>query len=175
MIPILFYPSINVCDYQTNLKKLCSEERFLKNHFVISNFVKKNVPRQFFSFCFNLTTGPPGSPHMSSGSGSRSGRRLADETSRRLVDDNSRLMEMDNSRMMNMENSHSRMLTTHQMAYEMTEYLSPPMLCRAQTDPTSTYENSRRSQPVSPPPTYDEVMKEVPERNFKFIGHYYSL
>jgi hypothetical protein len=43
----------------------------------------------------------------------------------------------------------------------MTEYMSPPMLCRAQTDPTSTYESSRRSQPVSPPPTYDEVMKEV--------------
>ena len=46
------------------------------------------------------------------------------------------------------------------MAYEMSEYLTPPVLCRAQTDPTSTYE-SRRPQPASPPPTYDEVMKEV--------------
>jgi hypothetical protein len=46
------------------------------------------------------------------------------------------------------------------MAYEMSEYLTPPVLCRAQTDPSSTYE-SRRTQPASPPPTYEEVMKEV--------------
>ena len=34
------------------------------------------------------------------------------------------------------------------------------VLSRAQTDPTSTFEN-RRPQPASPPPTYEEVMKEV--------------
>lgn len=63
------------------------------------------------------------------------------------------------------------MLTTHRMAYEMSEYLTPPVLCRAQTDPTSTYE-TRRPQPASPPPTYEEVMKEVPFRTgvAKFIG-----
>ena len=50
------------------------------------------------------------------------------------------------------------------MAHEMVEYLVPPsrssMLSRAHTDPSSQTYHRRQLTPVSPPPAYEEVVKE---------------
>ena len=62
------------------------------------------------------------------------------------------------------EGGGSQRYATHLMASDMTGLLAPPSrtaaLARAHTDPTSScYEN--QPTPNSPPPTYEEVMKEV--------------
>lgn len=61
----------------------------------------------------------------------------------------------------------SQRYATHVMASDMSGLLAPPSrsgaLARAHTDPTSNYSEVIQPQqtPNSPPPTYEEVMKQV--------------
>ena len=62
----------------------------------------------------------------------------------------------------------SQRYATHMMASDMSGLLAPPSrsgaLYRAHTDPTSSnsnYECNQQKTPNSPPPTYEEVMKQV--------------